>query len=71
MPKNNARHAVNADASVPSVDPLAEAEAIKGLLTEVQARLARLLAALKRHRRQARAVAAAVQSLRDPPPLGP
>lgn len=53
------------------VDPLTEAEAIKNLLAEAHTRLAHLLAALKQHRRQARAVAAAVQSLRGLPPLAP
>ena len=52
-------------------DPLAEAESVKSLLAEAQSRLARLLAALKQHRRQARAVRAAMQSLRDLPPLAP
>ncbi len=52
-------------------DPLAEAEAMKGLLTEAQSRLARLIASLKQHRRQSRAVRAAVDSLRQLPPLVP
>jgi hypothetical protein len=52
-------------------DPLSEAEAVRALLAEAQSRLARLLAALKQHRRQARAVQAAVASLRQLPPLGP
>jgi hypothetical protein len=69
---NDVKQASNADPGGPSADdPLAEAEAIKNLLTEAQARLARLLAGLKRQRRQARAVAAAVRSLRELPPPSP
>jgi hypothetical protein len=49
----------------PPPDPLAEAEAVRSLLQEAHARLARLLAALKHHRRQSRALEAAVASLRD------
>jgi hypothetical protein len=45
-------------------DPLAEAEALRDLLAEAQSRLGRLLGALKHQRRQARAVEAAVASLR-------
>ncbi len=43
---------------------LAEAEALRGLLQEVQGRLGRLLAGLKHQRRQARAVETALASLR-------
>jgi hypothetical protein len=50
-------------------DPLAEAEAVRALLAEAQSRLARLISALKQHRRQTRAVQAAVASLRQLPPL--
>jgi hypothetical protein len=62
---------LSGDTSQFAADPLAEAEAIKSLLAEAQPRLARLLAALKQHRRQAKAVAAVVQSLRQLPPLDP
>jgi hypothetical protein len=44
---------------------LAEAEALRTLLADASARATRLLAALKQHRRQARAVEAAVSSLRQ------
>ena len=48
-----------------------EAEAIRTLLAEAQSRLGRLLASLKFHRKQARAVRTAVDSLRQLPPLVP
>jgi hypothetical protein len=44
---------------------LAEAEQLRLLLNDASARLGRLLSALKQHRRQARAVQAAVSSLRQ------
>ena len=47
------------------------AEALRSQLQEVQGRLGRLMTALKQHRRQAKAVQAAVASLRQLPPLGP
>ena len=72
---SNGRHAGNGDAGNPAPpaasDPLAEAEAVRGLLAEAQSRLGRLIASLKLHRRQARAVQAAVASLRDLPTLSP
>jgi hypothetical protein len=43
----------------------AEAEALRNLLADAAARAARLVAALKQHRKQARAVEAAIASLRD------
>jgi hypothetical protein len=46
-------------------DLIAEAEALRALLAEATARNARLLAALKQHRKQARAVEVAVASLRQ------
>jgi len=52
-------------------DPLLEAEAIRTLLAEAQSRLVRLITTLKQFRKQSRAVAAAVQSLRELPPLSP
>jgi len=54
-----------------SDDPLLEAEAIRTLLSEAQSRLSRLASALKQFRKQSRAVRAAMQSLRDLPPLAP
>ena len=44
---------------------IAEAEAVRSLLQDASARLARLVAALKQQRRQARAVQQAVQSLQQ------
>jgi len=44
---------------------IVEADALRGLLGEAAARTTRLLGALKQHRRQARAVQAAMASLRD------
>jgi hypothetical protein len=74
-PANNGRHPGNGDAggssSPPVFDPLAEAEAIRGILSEAQSRLGHLIASLKQQRRQARAVAAAVASIRQLPPLSP
>jgi hypothetical protein len=46
-------------------DLIAEAETLRGLLGETTTRTQRLLAALKQHRRQAKAVEAAVVSLRQ------
>jgi hypothetical protein len=46
-------------------DLVAEAEALRHLLAEAAARAGRLVAALKQHRREARAVRAAVASLRQ------
>ena len=77
MPPNsadNGRHAGNGNADLPPgppgpapLDPLAEAEEIRALLAEAQSRLGRLIAALKQHRRQARAVAAAMAQLKNLP----
>jgi hypothetical protein len=47
------------------VDPIAEAEALRGLLQEAASRSTRLVAALKQQRRQTRAVQQAVASLRQ------
>ena len=69
-PTNNGRHPDAAPSPAP-VDPLAEAEAVRGLLAEAQARIGRLVTALKQHRRSARALEAAVASLRQLPPLSP
>ena len=46
-------------------DVLAEAEALRDQLHDALARLSRLLAALKLHRRQAKAVAQAMASLQQ------
>jgi hypothetical protein len=47
------------------LDPITEAETLRGLLHEAASRSARLVAALKQQRRQTRAVQQAVQSLRQ------
>jgi hypothetical protein len=49
---------------------LEEAEAVRGLLQDASVRLGRLLGALKQHRRQDRAVQAALASLRQLGRLG-
>ncbi len=73
-PAGNGRHAGNGNADLPPepsgaspLDPLAETEAIRALLADAQSRLGRLIAALKQHRRQARAVAAAMAQLKNLP----
>ena len=69
-PADNGRHPGNGDAAPPdpaALDLLVEAEAIRALLSEAQSRLGRLAAALKLHRRQARAVADAMVKLRNLP----
>ena len=70
-PNTGDRRADNGDGPATPSDPLVEAEAIRTLLAEAQSRLGRLLASLKFHRKQARAVRAAVDSLRQLPPLAP
>jgi hypothetical protein len=81
-PTDNGRHAARGDAgrgdagtpNPAALDPLAEAEAVRGLLAEAQSRASRLVAALKQHRRQARALEAAsprCASCRRCPPDGP
>jgi hypothetical protein len=47
------------------LDPITEAEVLRGLLHEAASRSGRLVAALKQQRRQTRAVQQAVQSLRQ------
>jgi hypothetical protein len=54
-----------AEASVLAADPLAECDALGGLLRDAQARLARLAQSLKVVRRQRRAFESAVSSLRQ------
>src|SRR5439155_24860183 len=74
-PTHNGRHPGNGDPDpiIPqaTLDPLSEAEALRGLLAEAQSRLSRLIAALKLHKKQTRAVQAAVASLKQLPPLAP
>ena len=75
-PTTNDRHAGNGDVNSPAdsptmMDPLAEAEAVRALLAEAQSRLSRLITALKLHKKQTRAVQAAVASLKQLPPLAP
>ena len=48
-----------------NLDPIAEAEALRGLLHEAASRSARLVAALKQQRRHFRAVQQVAQSLRQ------
>jgi hypothetical protein len=48
-----------------NLDPITEAETLRGLLHEAASRSARLVAVLKQQRRQTRAVQQAVQSLRQ------
>jgi hypothetical protein len=55
----------------PAPDPVAEAEAVRGLLLEAGGRLGRLAAALKHHKRQAKALSAAVASLKQLPEIAP
>ena len=69
-PADNGRRHGNGDAAPPdpsALDLLAEAETLRALLAEAQSRLGRLAAALKQHRRQARAVADAMVKLRNLP----
>ena len=47
------------------VDPLAEAEALRAVLGEAVARSARLVSALKNHRRQRKAIESAWTSLQQ------
>ena len=49
------------------LDPITEAEALRGLLHEAASRSARLVAALKQQRRQTRVLQQAVQSIRQLP----
>ena len=67
----NGKHQRNGDGLPAMTDPLTEAETIKDLLGEAHSRLSRLITALKQHRRQSKAVRAAVEQIRDLPPLVP
>jgi hypothetical protein len=74
MPENNngnGKHQRNSNGLPPMTDPLTEAEAIRDMAGEVHTRLSRLIAALKHYRRQSKAVRAAVEQIRDLPPLVP
>jgi hypothetical protein len=72
VPDNGSKPSLNGDNNhSSSPDPLAEAEGIRSLLAEAQSRTTRLIASLKQFRRQSRAVRAAVDSLRELPPLTP
>jgi hypothetical protein len=51
-------------------DPLAEAESLRAQLSEALARTSRLIALLKRHRKESQAVKAALASLRRLDRLG-
>jgi hypothetical protein len=69
MPVNNpgspeGNHNGNGAEPSEPLDLLAEAEALRGQLQEVLARTSRLIVALKQHKRQSRAVQAAMASLR-------
>jgi hypothetical protein len=67
-PSTNGRTPANPSPEKGGIDDLiAEAEALRTLLSDASTRAGRLLAALKQHRRQARAVRAAVNSLRQLP----
>jgi len=71
-PRNGAAHrpapAQQEPAQPPGLEELiAEAEEVRVALGEAHARLGRLLAALKSHRRRDRAVQSALQSLRQLP----
>ena len=59
------RDAVNQPGSI--LDPIVEAEALRGLLHEAASRSARLVTALKQQRRHTRVLQQAVQSLRQLP----
>ena len=71
-PQSNAHPAHHtADASAHSqrslsiVDLIAEAEELRTVVIDASSRLSRLLTGLKQHRRQSRAVQAAMQSLKQ------
>jgi hypothetical protein len=71
-PRNGAAHRPDHPTQEPAQPPgleelIAEAEEVRVALGEAHARLGRLLAALKHHRRRDRAVQSALQSLRQLP----
>jgi hypothetical protein len=71
-PRNGAAHRPAPPTQEPAQPPgleelIAEAEEVRVALGEAHARLGRLLAALKSHRRRDRAVQSALQSLRQLP----
>ena len=55
----------NGQRSLGIVDLINEAEELRTVVLDASARLSRLLAGLKQHRRQSRAVQAAMQSLKQ------
>jgi hypothetical protein len=68
MPPNDHRpteqHRNGSTAASEVIDPLVEAEALRGHLQEALGRTNRLIASLRQHRRQSRAVRSAMASLR-------
>jgi hypothetical protein len=70
-PSNNghADAATNGTANGQAPDPLTEAEAVRSLLRDADARMGRLVAYLKHHRRQSRVLRSAMDSLRGMPEL--
>src|SRR5262249_42865630 len=67
MPANDPRPDVTRNRSPPGgepPDPLEEGEALRGVLQEALARTGRLLATLRRQRRQSRVIRSAMDSLR-------
>jgi hypothetical protein len=72
VPDHAGKPSLNGDSNLSAAaDPLSEAEGIKSLLTEGLTRVNRLIATLKQFRKQSKAVKAAVDSLRELPPLTP
>ena len=55
----------NSQRNLSIVDLIGEAEELRTAVLDVSGRLSRLLAGLKQHRRQSRAVQAAMQSLKQ------
>ena len=68
-PGTNGTGSIHAPQEDAAHDLIAEVEAIRSVLSEANTRLGGLLTALKQHRRQAKAVQAAVASLRQLPSL--
>ena len=70
-PSNNghADAATSGTANGQAPDPLTEAETVRSLLRDADARMGRLVAYLKHHRRQSRVLRSAMDSLRGMPEL--